>query len=57
MSVLMYGNEMMIYKEKKRYRIKTVWMDNLRGFLGIKRMDKILNTQIRKFCRVRKGMD
>ena len=32
-------------------------MDNLRGFLGIKRMDKVLNTQIRKFCRVTKGMD
>ena len=32
-------------------------MDNLRGLLGIKRMDRVPNTQIRKLCRVRKGPD
>ena len=28
-------------------------MDNLRGLLGIRRMDKILNAQIRDLCRVK----
>ena len=32
-------------------------MDNLRGLLGIRRMDKILNAQIRELCRMRKGLD
>ena len=37
--VLMYGSETRIWKEKKRSRIKVVQMDNLRGLLGIRRMD------------------
>ena len=36
----------MIWKEKERYRIRDVLMDNLRGLLGIKRRDKVLNTWI-----------
>ena len=32
-------------------------MDNLRGMLGIRRIDKVLNAQIRLFCRVTKGVD
>ena len=32
-------------------------MDNLRGLLGTRRMDKILNTWIRELCEVRKGLD
>ena len=32
-------------------------MDNLRGLLGIRKMDRILNAQIRKLCRVRRGLD
>ena len=32
-------------------------MDNLRGLLGIRRIDIIPNTQIRKLCRVKKGLD
>ena len=31
-------------------------MDNLRGLLGIRRMDRILNARIRELCRVRKGL-
>ena len=32
-------------------------MDNLRGLVGIRRMDKFLNAQIRKMYRVTKGVD
>ena len=32
-------------------------MDNLGGLLGIRRMDRVLNAQIRKLCGVRKGLD
>ena len=36
--------------------MKAVQMDNLRGFLGIRRMDRIPNAQIRELCGVRKGL-
>ena len=45
--VLMYGSEKMLWKEKERSRIRTVQMDNLRGLHGIRRMDRVLNAQIR----------
>ena len=32
-------------------------MDNLRGFLGIRMMDRVLNVQIWELCRVKKGLD
>ena len=32
-------------------------MDKLRGLLGITRMDRVLNIQIRELCGVMKGMD
>ena len=46
MPLLMYGSETMIWKEKERPRIRAVQMDNLRGLLGIRRMDKVPNGQI-----------
>ena len=54
--VLTYGNELMIWREKERSRIWAVQMDNLRGLLGIRRMDKVLNARIRQLCRVTKGV-
>ena len=39
MPVLMYDSETMIWKEKERSRIWDVQMDNLRGLLGIRRMN------------------
>ena len=38
----------MLWKEKERSRIKVVQMHNLRGLLGIRRMDRVPNTQIRE---------
>ena len=55
--VLMYDSEIMLWKEKWRSKIRAVQMDNLRGLQGIKRMDRVLNTQIRNLCRVTKGLD
>ena len=39
--------ETMIWKKKERSRIRTVQMDNLRGLLDIRRMDKAPNARIR----------
>ena len=36
--VLMYGSETMLWREKERFRIRAVQMDNRRGFLGIRRI-------------------
>ena len=55
--VLMYSSEIMLWKEKKRSRIRAVQMDNLRGLLGIRRMDRVHNAQIRELCRVMKVVD
>ena len=41
--ILMYGSETMLWKEKERFRIKAVQMDNLRGLLDIRRMDRVPN--------------
>ena len=45
--VLMYGSETMLWKEK-RSRIRDVQMDNFRGLLGIRRMDRVSNAWIRE---------
>ena len=55
--VLTYGSETMIWREKERSRIWAVRVDNLRGLLGIRRMDKVLNARIKHFCGVTKVMD
>ena len=52
--VLTYGSETMLWKEKERSRIKAVQMDNLRDLLGIRRMNRVPNQQIKELCRVTK---
>ena len=37
--VLMYGSETMLWKEKEISRIRDIQMNNLRGLLGIRRMN------------------
>ena len=54
--VLRYGSKTMIWREKSS-RIRAVQMDNLRGLLGISRMDKVPNAQIRQLYRATKGVD
>ena len=46
--VFMYV-ETMIWLEKERSRIRVVQMDNLRGLLGIRGIDKVSNARIREF--------
>ena len=53
----MYGSETLVWKEKKRSRVRTVQMDNLKGLLDIWRMDRIPNTRIRELCGVKKFLD
>ena len=53
----MYSRETILWKEKERSRIKVVQMDNPRGLLGIRRMDRVPNAQIRELCIVNKGLD
>ena len=57
MRVLLYGSETMIYREKEGSRIRAVQMDNLRGLLGIWRMDRVMNAWIRELREVAKGID
>ena len=42
---------------KERSRIRGVQMDNLRGLLGIRSLDKVTNARIGELCRVKKGLD
>ena len=43
--------------EKERSTVMAVQMDNLRGLLGIRRMNRIPNIRIRELCGVTKGVD
>ena len=54
--VLTYGSHTMIWMEKERSRIRDVHMDNIRGLLGFRRMDKVPNARIRQFCEVKKSV-
>ena len=42
---------------KERSRIRAVQMDSLRGLLAIRRMDIVLNAQIREMCGVTKWVN
>ena len=36
-----------VWRENKRYRIRAVQMENLKGLLGIRMVDKIPNARVR----------
>ena len=55
--VLMYGSETIIWKEEERSRVTVVQMDKIRCLLGIRRMDKVPNAQIRELCGMAKVVD
>ena len=55
--VLMYDSEPMFWKKEERIRIRAVQIDNLRGFLGTRRIYKLPNVRIRLLCGVKKGID
>ena len=47
--LLTYGSETRLWKEKERSRIRATQMDNVKGLLGIRRMDRAPNTCIREW--------
>ena len=55
--VLTNDSKTILWKEKERSRIRAVQIDNLRGLLGIKRMDRVPNVRIREFCGMMKGVE
>ena len=55
--VVTCGSETRIWREKERSRIRAVHVENHRGLLGIKGMNKVLNARIRQLCGVTKGVD
>ena len=57
LNIFMYGSDTMFWKQKERSRIRAIRMDNLKGLLGIRRMDRFPNAEIRELCRVKKGLD
>ena len=54
-SVLMYGSKTMLWK-KEISRTRAEEMDNLRGLLSIRIMDRVPNAQIRELRRVKKWL-
>ena len=54
---LFLRSETKIWREKERSRFRAIQMDNLRGPLGIRRMDKVSNARIRQLCGLTKGGD
>ena len=55
--VLIYDSETMLWTAKERSRVRAVQMDNIRGLLGIRRVDRVPNARIRELCGVRKVLD
>ena len=55
--VLTYGSKTMIWREKESSRVRAVQMDNLRGVLGMRRIDKVPNARIRQLCGMTKVVD
>ena len=49
--------ETMIGRKKERFKIMALQIDNLKGLLGIRRMDRMPNTKIREKSGVMKGVD
>src|SRR5678816_1585400 len=52
-----YSSETMVWNKKYRSKVQCVQMDNLRGMLGVKRIDKMRNERFRKLCGVKKGVN
>ena len=46
----------MLWEEKERSRIRPAQIDNLKGLLNIKIMDKLSNARIRELCGGTKGL-
>ena len=47
----------MLLEDKEISRIRAVQRDNIRGFFGIRRIDRVPNARIRELCGMTKGID
>lgn len=43
----MYGNEIMVWKEKEKSKIIAVQMDKVRTIIGVRRSNRIRNKRMR----------
>src|SRR5678815_5288590 len=55
--VVMYSSETMVWNKRHRSKVQCVQMNNLRGVLGVRRIDKMRNERIREMCGVKKGVN
>src|SRR5678815_40660 len=55
--VLLHSSETMVRNKKYRSKVQCAQMDNLRGMLGVRRIDKMRNEHIRELCGVKKGVN
>ena len=53
----MYGSDTILWKEKWRSRIRAVEVDNPKGLLGVRRVDRAPIAWIRELCGVKEGLD
>ena len=52
--VLMYSSKTMVWNKRYRSKVQCVQMDNLRGVLGVRRIDKMRNERITELYCVKK---
>ena len=50
----MYRSDIMVWREKERSRTRAVELNSLRGSLGIRRIDRIMNARVRELVDVKK---
>src|SRR5678816_2448976 len=55
--VLMYNSETIVWNKRYRTKFQCVQMDNLKGVLGVRRIDKMRNERIRELSGVKKGIN
>ena len=55
--IRMYSSETRIWSGKEGSRIISVKIENYRGLLGIRRMNKLPNTRIKQLCGVAKDVE
>src|SRR5678815_4666944 len=55
--VLLYSSETMVWNKKYRSKVQCVHIHNLRGMLGVRRIDKMRNERIRELCGVKKAVN
>ena len=45
--IVIYDSEMVVWREKEKSRVRTVWMDKLVGLLGIGRINRIPKVHVK----------